>query len=169
MLQEKYTDKRPEVVQARQALTVARRSLEAEITRQTRSLETGASPYVHDDLVSALAGQARIDGLRRAVAAIDGRTTALPAAETHYEQLKLTLTDARARLSLVRAEYAKAQIIAQSRPKQFVVLDPASKPDRSNQYTTQQCAVFGALICGLLVLIVTIGRWVQTFVRKLGL
>ena len=169
VLREKYTEQRPEVVQARQALDVARGSLRAEISRQTRGLQAGASPYVHDDLVAAIAGQAKIDGQRRAFADISARLAQLPAAQTHYEQLQLTLKDARTRLSLVRDEYVRAQIIAQSHGPQFVVLDPPTVPQKPNEFPPWQFALAGALLGAILVLLRSAINWSKGFMRKIGL
>lgn len=169
VLRQKYTDQRPEVVQARQVRDVARHSLQEEISRQLRGLRTGASPYVHDDLVTAIANQAKIEGLRRATADLSASIAQLPAAQTHYEQLQLTLKDARTRLSLVRGEFVRAQIIAQSHGPQFVVLDPPTIPRRPNEPPPWQCILTGALLCAILVLCYGSISWTQAFMKKIGL
>lgn len=155
LLREKFTDKRPEVVLARRQLEVDKRSLAKEIDRQVQGIKSGASPFVSQPVVSSLVARARVDGLATAMARVRKQLEYLPSAQAEYGQLMSNLRDERTRLSLVRSEFVKAQLIAQSRGPQFVVLDSPVVPRRPNGYGPWFYAMLGA-IAGLLF---TGGKW----------
>ncbi|MHB9025943.1 MAG: GumC family protein [Armatimonadota bacterium] len=168
LLREKYTEKRPEVVQARAALTVANNNLKREIDRQVASIRGGASPYVSDAVTAAVGAQARVAGLRRATGEVKNRLQTLPTAQVQYGQLQLTLRDERTRLSLVRTEYIKAQLIAQSRAPQFVTLDPPSLPRRANGLDLYWFTLIGFLGGLLLILGKWTGTWMKSAMKNIG-
>lgn len=132
LLKQKYTDKRPEVVLASKQLEVDRQSLNHEIDRQTQGMKTGSSPFISQSVVSASTAKSRTQELEDALLRIRQQMRTLPAAQAQYGQLTANLRDERARLSLVRSEYVKAQLITQSRGPQFVVLDKPVVPLRAN-------------------------------------
>ncbi len=154
-LRRKYTDKRPEVVAAKQALDVATRDIKAEVSRQLMSVKAGASPFVKDSILAAVTAKAKEEGLRGAEQQIRERLQTLPATQAKYTQLQLNLRDERSRLTLIRGEYVKAQLIAQSRGPQFVVVDPPILPQRANRMEIWWWTFFGS-IPGLVALFVTL-------------
>jgi uncharacterized protein involved in exopolysaccharide biosynthesis len=167
-LRETYTDKRPEVVKATQDLEASRKSLRKEIDRQLASLADESSPYLQDAVVEAMAARARIDGLRKAQREITQRLSALPELDARFAELSMNLQHERNRLTVIRGEYVKAQLIAESRGPQFVVLDPPSQPRKPNQYPTYYFTIFGALLGLVLTVFEGIGLMLKGFFRNLG-
>lgn len=161
LLREKFTDKRPEVVQARQAVDVSRRKLQEEVRRQTEAIKEGASPFVKDAVLAAVNASARAEGLRKSERATRQKLSTLPEAQAQFAQLEANLRDERNRLSLVRSEYAKAELIAQSRGPQFVVVDPPAISEVPNGYTVLDFAFAGLLLGPLLV----VGRLAWLWLR----
>ncbi len=165
LLREKFTDRRPEVVQARQALEAARRSLNAEIARQVDSVQEGGSPLTREALVNVVASRTRVDGLRESVKTIRAKLQGLPIAQARFTQLSTDLRDERARVSLLRSEHLRAELIARSRAPQFVVLDPPTIPRRPNGwdsiYFTLAGAITGAVLLCLWAAISSIRRSVR--------
>ncbi|MHB9131703.1 MAG: GumC family protein [Armatimonadota bacterium] len=168
LLRQQYTDKRPEVVKAKQALEVAKTSLRAEMNRQLAGLHSGASPYIIDMSADAMAARAKVDGLRKATGQVKQQLQALPEAQVKYGQLQLNLRDSRTRLTLVRGEFVKAQLIAQSRGPQFVILDKPNRPLKANEYETIYFALFGALLGLGLVLIKELFGRARTAMKSMG-
>lgn len=168
-LRQKYTDIRPEVVAAKQSLEVARKDLSAEITRQLTGVKSGASPYVKDAVLAAVTANAKVQGLTNAEASIRQKMQDLPSAQAKYNQLQLDLRDQRSRLTLVRGEYVKAELIAQSRGPQFVVVDPPGVPLKANGLEWYWWMIFGA-IPGTAVLVITVLSIVlKNSMKSLGL
>lgn len=147
MLRLKFTDKRPEVQQARQAVEVIRRKVDEEIARQLSGLKSGASPFINDAVLTAAKSGARLDGLKKAEKEISSKMRALPGAQAKYLKLQSDLRDERTRLSLVRSEFFKAELIARSRRPQFVVMDPPVLPERPDGYSPAVFIIVG-LIAG---------------------
>ena len=166
LLRKKFTDRRPEVVQAKQALEAARRSLAAETERQLRSLEEGASPLVREALVAQMAAQARAEGLRAASREVQAKLLALPATQARYTQLSADLRDERSRVSLLRSELARAQIIARTREAQFVILDPPTLPKRPDGYEYYWFTLAGALLGGLGTSVASLIAWARRSMRE---
>lgn len=154
-LRQKYTDKQPQVVMAKKQLEVDRASLRKEIERQSKGLRTGASPFISQTVISNAATKAKIKELEDGLTRVQNQLKKLPEAQAEYGQLTLNLRDERSRLSLIRSEYVKAQLIAQSRGPQFVVLDKPAIPLKPNGKGAWFYAGIGALV-GLLVVG---GKW----------
>ncbi|HHX41422.1 MAG TPA: hypothetical protein GX715_15780 [Armatimonadetes bacterium] len=169
LLREKFTDRRAEVVQARQALNISRKSLEKEIARQLESVEKGSSPLVRDAVVRVVTAQARVDGLRQCATEIRERLEDLPAAQVRYAQLQADLRDERSRLTLLRSEYLRAQLIVESRGPQFVMLDPPILPKRPNGWELYYWSIAGAIIGGLSVAVVAFTRWLRQSLQDMGM
>lgn len=145
LLKQKYTDKRPEVILAKKQLEVDRQSLDREIERQTRGIKSGSSPFISQMVVSSSTTESKARELEDALLRIRQQMRTLPAAQAQYGQLTANLRDERARLSLVRSEYVKAQLITQSRGPQFVVLDKPVVPLRANGTDPWVYFLLGAL------------------------
>ncbi|MBI3948050.1 MAG: hypothetical protein HY321_19190 [Armatimonadetes bacterium] len=168
LLREKFTDQRPEVVQARQALAAARSSLDAEVARQLKGLKSGASPLVREQIVSVVTTRARVEGLQRSFEEVRQKLAGMPALQARYTQLNADLRDERTRLSLLRSQYSRAELFAQSREPQFVVVDPPTLPSRPNGYDLYYFVLFGGGAGGLLMLLIVAGRWVKRTIGDLG-
>lgn len=153
LLKQKYTDKRPEVVIAAKQLEVDRQSLNHEIDRQTKGMKNGSSPFISQSVVSASTADSRAKELESALLRIRQQMRTLPAAQAQYGQLTANLRDERARLSLVRSEYVKAQLITQSRGPQFVVLDQPVVPLRANGIDPWVYFLIGGS-CGLVIVFI---------------
>ena len=168
-LRQKYTDRRPEVVAAKSGLDIAKRDLDLEISRQLKGLKAGASPYVKDSILAAVAAKAKVEGLQNAEESIRKKLQALPGAQAKYAQLQLDLRDQRSRLTLVRGEFVKAELIAQSRGPQFVVVDPPVVPQKPNGLEIYWWSIFG-LIPGTVTLVITaISIVLKNRMKSLGL
>jgi len=168
-LRQTYTEKRPEVVAARANLSVARDELNAEISRQLSGLKSGASPYVKDSILAAVTAKAKVQGLANAETSVQEKLQSLPGAQAKYAQLELDLRDQRSRLTLVRGEYVKAELIAQSRGPQFVVVDPPVVPLKANGLDIYWWTLIGAAP-GAVALVITIASiMLGNLMRSLGL
>jgi len=168
-LRQKYTDRRPEVVAAKSGVDVAKRDLDLEISRQLKGLKAGASPYVKDSILAAVTAKAKVEGLRNAEESIRKKLQALPGAQAKYAQLQLDLRDQRSRLTLVRGEFVKAELIAQSRGPQFVVVDPPVVPQKPNGMEIYWWAIIG-LIPGSVTLLITASSIIlKNRMKSLGL
>lgn len=168
LLRQKFTDQRPEVIQARQALTTARNSLEAEIRRQLETLQQGASPLVKEQFVSLVTARARAEGLQRSLEEVRRQLVEMPALQARYNQLNTDLRDERTRLSLLRSEFSRAELFAESREPQFVVVDPPTLPNRPNGYDWPYYSLFGAAAGALVVLLTVFGSWIKRTIGDLG-
>jgi len=169
LLQQKYTDRRPEVVQARQTLSVARKALQEEIARQMEGVKEGTSPLVRDAVMSVITSRAREEGLRQSASEVRRELEDLPAAQVRYAQLQADLRDERTRLSLLRAESARADLIVQSRGPQFVTLDPPILPKRPNGWELYYWTIAGALVGGVGVGIVALSAWLRRSLQDMGM
>jgi uncharacterized protein involved in exopolysaccharide biosynthesis len=161
LLRQKFTDKNPEVVQARRVAEGAQRTLETEVRRQLAGIQSGASPLVNQSVVAAITSQARAEGLQEASRRVAAALQTLPAAQATYTQLNLNLRDERSRLALVRAEYVKSELIAQSRGPQFVILDPPAVPRKPNGYSPLTYAGVGFVLLPLLMAVLAVRTWIQ--------
>ncbi|HEX2999198.1 MAG TPA: hypothetical protein VHR86_03055 [Armatimonadota bacterium] len=167
LLREKYTDRRPEVVQARQALATARRGLEKEVARQVQSVQSGASPLTKDALITALTARARMAGLQQSAKRIQATLEMLPDALVKYNALTSDLKDERARVSLLRSEYLRAQLIVESRGPQFVMLDPPTRPRRPNGYELIYFTGAGAIAGALYVLLASLYGLIRRSMKEM--
>lgn len=154
-LRQKYTDKQPEVVMAKRQLEVDRESLKKEISRQSNALHAGSSPYISQNIVSNTTAKAKVAELENSLSKIRKELESLPKAQAEFGLLTMNLRDERSRLSLVRSEYVKAQLIAKSRGPQFVILDSPVKPLRPNGRSPWLYASLGAL----LGFVIVGGKW----------
>ena len=168
LLRERYTDKQPDVVKAKQALGVAKHELDAEVKRQLNSLYKGASPYVSDAIAADLSAMARVKGLEQASTEAKDKLNALTEAQVKYGELSLRLRDDRSRLTLVRSEYVKAQLIKESRGPQFVILDEPDAPVKANEFDLYYFTLFGLGLGIVLVLLKELFSRMKSAMKSMG-
>lgn len=164
----KYTDKRPEVVQAQQAADVARRKVKEEVSRQFDGIKSGASPFTRDAVIAAVTSEAKAKGLRKAEREVRAKLAVLPAAQSKYLQLQSNLRDERLRLSQVRSEHVKAEWIARSRGPQFVVVDPPNSPQRPNGYGFREYLLIGLIIGPFLIIAKAGWQWIRQGIKMMS-
>ena len=166
VLRRKFTDKRPEVVQAKQAAEVARSKVEEEIQRQLSGIKSGASPFIKESVVAEVTAQVKVSALEHAEKLIKRQLETLPDAQAKYGQLQTNLRDERNRLSLVKSEYVKAQLIAHSRGPQFVVVDPPVTPQKANGYRLIYFFLFGFIGGGSVIALRSAFFWLKQSVKS---
>jgi hypothetical protein len=152
LLSLKYTNKRPEVIESRREAEAARLKLSREVSRQITGIERGASPFVSQSVVLSVTAGARVAGLRQAFSRVRDQLRNLPEAQARYGQLLMDYEAEKSRLSLVRAEYIRAELLAKSRRgEQFVVFDPPMVPQRPDNKKLIFYMLIGAL-SGILIM-----------------
>jgi len=166
LLSLKYTDKRPEVIQSRQDAEAARRKLSREISRQVVGIKSGASPFVSQAVVSSVTAKARSAGLRQASDQVQAQLRNLPDAQARYGQLLMDYEAEKSRLTLVRAEYIRAELLAEPRRgEQFVVFDPPVVPQRPDSKNLAFYMLMGAVLGMLMMTVKSVLNWVRQWMN----
>lgn len=146
VLRRKYADEHTEVVAAQQQLEQAREALQQEVQRQLAGLGQGQSPFVGDAVVAAAVAQAKVDGLRQAVAKLRRQLDRVPERQARHAHLLLDLETQKARVVALRAELVKAQLFADRTGPRFVVVDPPVKPVLPNPRGALRMALLGFIL-----------------------
>jgi uncharacterized protein involved in exopolysaccharide biosynthesis len=162
VLQKAYGDKVPDVVTAKRNLEVTQKQLRQEIDRMLNNLKRGENPYLAKEMVQVLAGQANVAGLEKAGEQIKGMMTTVPTQATRYAMLQLDLDTEKAKVTLLRTEFAKTKLVKDARPPKFVLADPPTVPEEPDGRRALLFAFVGVTIGFILGAYPAVMAWYKT-------
>lgn len=162
VLQKAYGDKVPDVVAAKRNLEVTQKQLREEIDRMLTNLKKGENPYLAREVVQVLAGQANVAGLEKAGEQVKSMMTAVPTQATRYAMLQLDLETEKAKVTLLRTEFAKTKLVKDARPPKFVLADPPTVPEEPDGRRALLFAFVGATFGFILGAYPAVMAWYRT-------
>jgi uncharacterized protein involved in exopolysaccharide biosynthesis len=148
------TEGHPELQNKEEELQVVSSQLRREVDRELSLLKVGIAPAVTEAIVRAAISQAQTEGLQQALRQVQRRVDQFPANQARFTQLSAELEATRKTYEMLREEWTKASLIADSRGPMYTVLDPAEVPlERNPRGTVRMLALFFILGLGLSLLL----------------
>ncbi len=150
----KFRDAHPEVVNKKAELTEQKKRLQNEMKRQIGLARDGLSPGIYVTAMSALIAQAKLDGYRRAEGELKSQIEKMPGISLNYIKLQAIVTEKTNVLTMLKTEYEKAKVVAETRGPSYVMLDEpqlADEPDsRSGGKIFALAFALAMMICSVL-------------------
>jgi uncharacterized protein involved in exopolysaccharide biosynthesis len=161
LLKLKLRDAHPDVVAKRAELNELKSRLKNEMKRQIGLAREGLSPGIYGTAMQAMIAQAKLDGYRSTEVELKKQIEQMPGIALNYMKLQALVTEKTAIMGMLKTEYEKVRIVAETRGPSYIVLDEpeqASEPDsRGGAKTCAIAFVLAMMIC----LSITYLEWVK--------